>query len=425
MDNVSADVAFSSASQPNAGILDDFFAPLPFLAMADYNFKVSGLWGFADFKVGGINADYYAANDYRLPAIDWFSSSDDDISSSNTASPAFLWAGSLTALPIQTTYNIGSLVESVPLTIRTGVNVPTTAMTYRDFFAANMWIASAEYAMDGIGDFVVGGIPAFAYTNTTGTTGNYTKDTTDVMSQYFLDANISAVENLQLQAAVDLGIGSMDSNDPAASTGTGTAADPFVTSEISYTGLNFGVEFIYDLGNVMEGLEVDGALAISSLSGLNSLNTTGVAWVAPTDGANNFVGANYNEASAFGTFALMGMSPFTLGVGVTYAIDDNNEVSLSDEYNSIAGDLTTDMPAAYQGAATTLGYYGTNDISVGYSVASGNGKLSTSLGYTMYIGLPTAGDYGVTGASNIATYDAALANAFQPLSFNIKYTASF
>jgi hypothetical protein len=418
MDNLSSDVVFSSSSVANAGTFDDFFAPLTSLALSDYRFKINDLWGFADVKVGGISTSYFHSNDYRYEAIDWFyDSKNHEYSSSNVQGIGFRWIGSATMIPIHTTYNVGKLIEAVPLTIKTGFNVPVTATEYRAYFAQNNWIASAQFAMEGIGKFNVGAIPSIAYTKTTEAGGVYTKATTNASNAVFVEANISAVENLQLQAAFDYGTMTMPSADPAATTGTGAAATPFVTSKVTGTGIAFGVEAIYDLGAVLEGLEVDGAVAVKSLTGLTDLNTGGVAYVAPTAAAGTYIASNYNEASKHGA-----TENFIFGVGVSYAIDDNNSVSVSNNFTNMAGDFGDLDTAA---GVTSYGFYSQNDIGLGYSVKAGKGKFSASLGYSLFLGLPAASDYGITGVDNIAAYDVALANTFKPFSVKLKYYATF
>jgi hypothetical protein len=324
-------------------------------------------------------------------------------------------------IPIQTTYSIGKLMEAIPLTIRTGFNVPVTATEYRAYFAQNNWIATAEFAMEGIGKFNVGAIPGIAYTTNSFDGTNYSKVTTDVNNNIFVEANISAVEGLDLQAAFDYGTVTMDSVDPAATTGTGAAATPFVTAKVTQTMINFGVEAAYDLGSVLEGLSVDGAIAVASQSGLTALNSdTGLAYVAPTAGTGVYIASNYTEATAYNA----AMPNFIFGVGVAYTINDSNSVSFWDEFDSMAGNLT-EVDAAITSATASYGFYNTNAFGIGYTVKAGKGKLSASLGYTMYLGLPTAADYGITGVDNIALYDKELANAFKPLNVKLKYYATF
>jgi len=437
LDNLSAGVVFSGSYGLGAvgamGTINDFFTPFPSMVLSDLQFSIMDIWGFVDVKAGGFSTSYYHTNNYRLQAIDWFASDDDNVASSNVADTGFRYTGvKSTTVPVNTTFNIGSLVESVPLTIRTGVNVPLTAVEWRDYLAYDMLtaayvpiIASAEFMMEGIGDFVLGAIPGIAYTQTAEAGGVYTNSTTDVTNNVFLDANISAVENLQLQASVDFGTQTFDSQDLAETTGTGTAASPITTAKVSASGINFGVEFVYDLSAVMAGLEVDGAIAVASLSGVNALNATGTAWAAPATGAGIYTAANYTEANVWGAPGIggagfAGESPFIFGLGVSYDIDDSNSVSLSNEYDSMVG--------AYKNLGlglTSNGFYSSDAISVGYSVKAGGGKLSAGLGYKMFLGLPSASDYQITGAENIANYDADLANAYKPLSAYVKYSSKF
>jgi len=428
MDDLSAGVVFSGSTAA-AGTLDDIVAP--FVAgpvdLDDLQFTIKNLWGFTDVKVGGYSTSYYHTNNYRLQAIDWFASDDDNVASNNVADVGFRWIGTKKAnYPVNTTFNIGNLVESVPLTIRTGVNVPITwtaggETEWRDFLAGNNMIASAEFMMEGIGDFVLGAIPAFAYTYTAEAAGTYTTYTMPTASDIFLDANISAIDNLQLQASLDYAPVKMDSADPAATTGAGTAASPFTTAQVAATGLAFGVEFVYDLADVMEGLSVDGAIAVTSLSGLTALNSTGVAWTAPVAGPSVYIAPNFTEANFYGA-AGNGEVPFIFGVGVSYDIDENNSVGIGDEFDSMAGDLS-DVDGAT--GMTSYGWYNTNDIWLSYSVKAGGGKLSAGIGYTMYLGIPAASDYQITGAENIADYDQAIANGYKPLSAYVKYSAKF
>jgi len=442
MDNLSAGLVFDSGGVAIASTsMDTFFVPYYSLAFTDLQSTISDIWGFMDVKVGGYSTSYYHTNDYRLQAIDWFSSDDDNVASDNVADTGFRYVGLKNgSLPINTTFNIGNLVESVPLTIRTGVNAPLFALEWRDALAYDATsypfipiIASAEFMMEGIGDFVLGAIPGFAYTVTDWDGANYTNYTTDVTNNIFLDANISAIESLQLQASFDYGTQTADTVDPAGiGTGAGTAASPFTTAKVTTTMINFGVEAVYDLSSVLEGLEVDGALAIASLSGRTDLNQTGTAYVAPTAGAGIYIAPNYNEASGqFGQYTQDVPVPvpgygaptsFIFGVGVSYDIDDNNSVSVSNEFDSMAGDFSA-IDAAM--GTTSYGFYNKDKISLGYSTTVGGGKFSVGLGYTMYLGVPTAADYQITGADNIAAYDAAAANAFKPLSAYVKYTTEF
>jgi hypothetical protein len=419
MDNLSTDVVFDGKANnmTNVIVLDDFFAPFRAMNITDYQIKIKDLWGFASVKVGGLSTSYFHTNDFRYEAIDWFSSHNHDYASNNVQGIGFRWVGSTTMIPIQTTYNIGNLIEGIPLTIRTGFKVPVAAMEYRDYFTANNWIVSAQFAMEGVGKFNVGAIPGIAYTSNAFDGTSYTKATTNASNAVFVEANISAVENLQLQAAFDYGTMTMPSADPAATTGTGAAATPFVTAKVTATGIAFGLEAIYDLGAVLKGLEVDGGIAVTSLTGLTDLNTSGTAYVPPTAGAGTYIAANYNEASKHGA-----PENFIFGVGVSYAIDDNNSVSFSDNFTNMAGDFGDLDTAA---GVTSYGFYSQNDIGLGYSVTAGKGKLSASLGYSMFLGLPAASDYGITGVDAIAAYDVALANTFKPFSVKLKYYATF
>jgi len=444
MDNMSAGVVFSGSAAA-AGTLDDIVSPFvngP-VDLDDLQFSFSGLWGFTDVKVGGYSTSYYHTNNYRLQAIDWFASDDDNVASDNVADTGFRYVGLKSGtVPVNTTFNIGNLVESVPLTIRTGVNVPLVTGEWRDFLAYDAMvypvipvIASAEFMMEGIGDFVLGAIPGFSYTYVDWDGVNYYNMTNDVTNSIFLDANISAIESLQLQASFDYGTQTADTADPAGiGTGAGTAASPFTTAKVTTTTINFGVEAVYDLSSVLEGLSVDGAVAIASMSGRTDLNQTGTAYVAPTAGAGIYIAPNYNEASGqFGQYTLeMAGDPivpgygaptsFIFGVGVSYDIDDNNSVGIGDEFDSMAGDFSA-IDAAL--GTTSYGFYNTNDIWASYSVKAGGGKLSAGIGYTMYLGIPTAADYGITVAANVADYDAVVANAFAPLSAYVKYSAKF
>jgi len=436
MDNMSAGVVFSGSAAA-AGTLDDIVSPFvngP-VDLDDLQFSFSGLWGFTDVKVGGYSTSYYHTNNYRLQAIDWFASDDDNVASDNVADTGFRFVGlkGLT-VPVNTTFNIGNLVEAVPLTIRTGVNVPLGAVEWRDFLAYNYndptWaflgltptpsiIASAEFMMEGIGDFVVGATPGIAYTYVDWDGVDYYNMTTDVTNNIFLDANISAIDGLELQASFDYGTSTEDTQDPAGiNTGAGTAASPFTTAKVTTTMINFGVEAVYDLSSVLEGLSVDGAVAVASETGKTDLNQTGTAYVAPVAGAGIYIASNFSEAAQYGA------SPsFIFGVGVSYDIDDNNSVGIGDEFDSMAGNLTEIDTAT--GTTTSYGFYNTNDIWASYSVKAGGGKLSAGIGYTMYLGLPKASDYGITVAADVADYDAAVANAFAPLSAYIKYSAKF
>jgi hypothetical protein len=423
MDNVSTNVIFDgTANNTNVLAMDDLFVPFRTMNLTDYQIKIKDLWGFADVKIGGLSTSYYHTNDYRYQAIDWFyDSKDKDNASSNVSgqSYGFRWVGTSTMIPVQTTYSVGKLIEAIPLTIRTGFKVPTTATESRAYFAGNNWIAAAEFAMEGIGKFNVGAIPGIAYTTTTEAAGVYTKATTNASTKVFVEANISAVEGLDLQAAFDYGTSTSASSDPAATTGTGVATSPFVTAKVAETMINFGLEAIYDLSSVLEGLEVDGAIAVASQTGKTDLNQTGTAYVAPTAATGTYIASNYSEAAKYGA------SPsFIFGVGVAYTIDDNNSVSFWDEFDSMAGDLT-EVDTAVTSPTMSYGFYNTNSFGLGYTVKAGKGKIAAALGYTMYLGLPTAGDYGLTAVNDVAKYNQEVANAFKPLYVRLKYYATF
>lgn len=408
-DNLSAAAVFGGASV--AANLDNYLVgSLATLTLTDFRFQIANLWDFATVKVGGYNNSYYHTNHYRYTAIGnfmWRSSSNQD--------QGFRWKGVLgTSVPVNTTFALGKKIEALPLTIKTGVNVPLATVEYRDFLAQNNIIAAAEYVMADVGKFALGWIPAFAYTEKTEAAGVYTLTTPNTTNTIFFDANLSMVENLQLQAAFDFKAATAADLTPASTTGTGAAATPFVTKKYTINTINFGVEGIYDLSSMMAGLTAELALAVAARTGETALNSTGTAWATPTTGAGIYNAANYTEANVYGA-----RKNFVLGLRADYEINETNSVYFSNTFTNSAAAF------AAVGAYTARGFYNTNAIGLGYTVKAGKGSLALDAGYTMFLGLPTAANLGITAANDVEAYKVALANEYKPLSFTIMYTGTY
>lgn len=410
-DNVSARAVFDAVAGGQTTFYGAAFGILQTATNTDWDFQIKDFFdGFMDVKVGGKSTSYYHYNNFRPTAIGnylWRSNS-------NTQT-AKRWIGTDAMVPIVTEYSVGALAESVPLTLKTGFKVPATAMTFRDYFEGyNNVVIAANYPIEGIGAVDVGWLPGFAASRNVEAAGVYSVETRKdvVVNTFFLDFGLTAVEGLDLQAGFEIDLGAIKSAIAADTTGTGTAADPFVYTYVPYNEMNIGVEFVYDLAAVLAGLEVNGALALATGPGYTVEQDTGVAFVAAPVG-NSYVAANYTEANVYKP-----AENLIIAIGANYALNDNNSFSFSNTFTGMAGDLNDTWATAY-------GYYNTNAISLGYTNAAGKGELSVTGYYTLYMGIPTAADQGITGVSNIATYDALVKNTFSPFSVEILYSAAY
>jgi hypothetical protein len=388
--------------------------------MYDAYIKVSDLFGIMDVSIGGQDNNWsYNFRDYGFypsTSVIYYTTS------ARTGTGLFLCGDNLTTVPVYTEYD---LTKWIPLTIKTGAIVPTMLKTassdttmYTNWLAGSNLTLAAAFTVKDIVDGDIGIIPNFGTDYLSAVGPNFVMTTNKAVDNtIFGDVNLLMVPNLKARVSFDLALGQYASLDPAAVKGTGTAADPFVTPYVSKFLMNFGAEATYDLKDVVAGLKAYVGVYGGTASGGTLLSQSGTAFVKPATG---FVGTSYTEATKLAK--ALGAKPFMFALRGVYTFADKSSAYLENVFTADTASLVTCTVA---GAGPQAGYYSKDAIALNYTMPAGTGKLALTGSYTLYLGLPTAADLGLTTDLGKAQYADFLNQNYNPWGVSVTYTASF
>lgn len=441
-DNLEGEVDFASklANTDLVTLFGAMSSAVTKMQVYDWYFKISKLFDVWNATIGGVGGNYY----YNFRPYGMYTANTSVIyyqTTARTGTGLFFSGDSSTgSVPV---YNEIDLSKWVPLSIQAGFVIPAQEYTftkdnplYIDWLAASNMNIAAKYTMKDVGDFQLGLIPNLGTDYETVAAAATTLGSQAVgLGQYYIaansavattvygDFNVSMVPNLTARASFDLGLGQKVSMKAGDTTGTGTATDPFTGKYYSYNLINFGVEGKYDLKDTVKGLVAMFGLYGGMASGPTYEQYSGAAWAAAT--AGQFFTADYTEATKIGKG--LGANPLMVALRGTYTFDNKDSAYLENLYSSSYAALKTLTYGPYTPVATKTasGYYGFDTVTLNFTKMAGVGKLAISPFYTMYFGVPAASDLGITGASDIAAYNEAVADAYNPLGVSLTFTATF
>lgn len=433
------DFATDMTTAPHFTFYSDAYYAMDSMKLYDWYLKVSNLFGFINTTIGGQDNNYsYNFRPYGMypsTSVIYYTTT------ARTGTGLFFSGDDLDVIPVYSEYDLS---KWVPLYLQTGFKIPaqtlfqntvTTADSakYNDWLAgSNMWFAG-KYTLEGVGDFQLGFIPNFGsdYKNVaaaavdlgdiSAAAGQYYMNMNALKTTIFGDFNLSLVPNLKARLSFDAAFGKKVRQDAGAVTGTGTAADPYKSSYYNYSVINFGLEGVYDLKDVVAGLKAYVGVYGGLASGQTNLNSTGTAF--PTATAADLFLANYTDATV-NAFAL-GAKPFMFSLRGAYTFENKNTAYVESIFTANAGALKTTNIVTTGATKTAKGYYSSEQIGLNYTVVSGSGKFAISPFFTLYLGVPTAADLGITAASDVATYNASVADQYAPWGLALSYTVSF
>ena len=386
---------------------------------------------------------------------------------------------------VDTTFDFNKTLQ-LPLTFKWWSYVPTASTILPDYLAGGNTFFDVGYSLKDVGSFDAGYGLAMDYTTNvvTGNDGKAGTPTTYTVlgkgmnnglltavleslynltnapaypdpwqkallskagnSKFWLDANLSLVPNLALQVGFDGSMGSYADASTLAVTNVSTLYTVTKLDPVAYGSYNLGVEASYDLKDSVKGLSVAANLYYGMVTGADYKKESNVAF-SSTSTASDFYAASYTDASA-SAFALGLLPGAQVDVSAKYAFNDMLSFSVSNKFNTAAGDFQKQWnnidtsSATYTGdllnwaslgGKNAHGFYGSDAVSLGTSYVAGKGTLGLTVTYTMYTGLPTASDLTPTGltaaqeAGIKAAYDAFVSSKFNPWSAALSYTVSF
>lgn len=405
-----------------------FYQTAAAATMRDWYLKVGGLFGIMDVSIGGTDTNWsYNFRPYGLfPSTSVINYQ----STARTYTGFWLCGDNMTTVPVYTEYN---LTKWVPITLKTGLIIPIASLANDETLmidwleGSNQWYAVA-FDLKDLVNGEIGFIPNFGTDRKTVGTATTLGDQAVLASEYWYDAhqdlsntifgdvNLAMVPNLTARVAFDATFGKYVSAQANATTGTGTAADPYKATYVSTTLVNFGLEGNYDLKDVVSGLKAYYGVYGGFASGKTALTATGTAWANPA----GYVAPNYTEATYYAKN--LGAKPFMFALRGAYTFADKSSAYVQ---NLFTANTAAFADATVIGATAASGYYSTDAIQLNYAMPAGTGKLSLTGTYTMYLGLPTAADLGLTTADQGVTYAQFVNEKYNPWSFTVSYTASF
>lgn len=422
-DNVEAGVLFRTnmVGATNVTMYGDVFYALDNMVARDAYFAISNIFDLMKVTVGGTDVNW--STNFRPYGMFPSTSVINQVTAARTSNGLW-WSGdNLATVPVVAEINLEKFV-GMPISFNVGSVIYSqiaanddTALV--DWFEGNQ-IYDVNFAFDGIGNGNVGFIPGFAKARTLEALGVYTIDSRKaaVTNTIYGDFKFTAVPNLTLNMGFDYSLKNYVSAKAADATGSGSATDPFVTKDIGYSVFALGLEAKYDLKDVLAGLVVNAGIYPTLALGGDWETKNGAAYVAP-DAGTNYVAANYTEATRLARS--LGAQPTIIALRADYKVDANNALYLMNLLTPAAAAFT----ASGLGTKVELGYYTTNALTAGYALTAGKGKLAFDLGYTLFLGLPTDTDLGITAAADKEAYKTFLGDTYRPLSFKVTYTASF
>lgn len=428
------------------------------MSIVDWNFTVTGILDMLDISIGGTDNNW--STNFRDYGLFGNLTAANYQTSSRTYNGLF-YSGSVDEFPAVATFHFEKL-----LGVNANLNLASIVPASNNFKQTTLFIdwlekgnlVSADLSLDGIGKFTAGANLAILTPRNTQATANFnyrrrirfampgddrlmplipfldytagvnshsflansyyvapwgahltTATPPDFVmssptSAYFLDAKLTMVENLTLQASVDIVTGKYMSVLLNSWTGTGTATDPYKFKAIDYTKLYIGLEGEYKLDAVLPGLTASAGVYLASVSGMD--------W-------ESYAGANLPTTGlyireGFQNRVMLGTSPFQLGVSATYAFAENKQ-------SLVLEDIFTSQAMYVVDAA----FCDTNALSLTYKITAGLGTIALKGAYTMYLNVPTAANLNITGAQQIIDYNVTMAQMLRPISLNVSYTAKF
>lgn len=304
-----------------------------------------------------------------------------------------------------TSWNLG------PVVLHTSADVPLVALDdLREWFQSNNLIVSAEYALEGVGTFDVGWDIGIGYRDAyyfDGTTTYYADYGRGQLgnNKFWLDAELSMVDALDLLVGVDFTLRAYRDVDQG--TGAGTAADPIIDDYSTAWIANVGVEGIWDLGTALKGLALEFGAYLNLVGGKTYDSVNGGAqtfdqWVTATyDPANFFVMGNMTEQAylnnPFGMASEYdGIAPLTAYLKASYGLNDAWSFHVANWFELNGNELSSTDAYFASAPQDAIGYYSSNSLELGAAYREGQALFELAVGWITQVGLPSPEDLGYT-----------------------------
>lgn len=231
-------------------------------------------------------------------------------------------------------------------------------------------------------------------------------------NRYFVEFRLKGIENLDLLFSVQAQLMSRRDRKAGATTGTGTAANPFVFSYKTFTTIDAGLDVLYVLGESMDigvhvGYIMGMGMNVHELEG-TPFSTAGFGYVAPNYTEANYIALYYTRGQlTAGLYFNYYLNKYTISLSVSYnnMVDDLNNINDQDDFDMV-------------GIISLLSF----GLNVSYAISK-QSNIYFGISYNLYMGIPT---YTQVGYQNANAWKVAVDEYLgNPLNINFGYEVIF